>query len=80
MGSTQCDSRRPAMKNEEAKQRLQQAATLPERVAAMDAALDLGMTLSEIEDYLDWLDAVRPPCDRPSPAAPPAPPGCSATP
>jgi DNA-binding transcriptional MerR regulator len=68
------------MKNEEAKQRLQQAATLPERVAAMDVALDLGMTLAEIEDYLDWLDTVRPPCQRPQLPEPPASPGCSAMP
>ena len=75
MGSSEHVSRRPAMVNEEAKRLLQQAATLPERVAAMDAALDLGMTLSEIEVYLDWLDAVHPPCEQKPLPEPPAPPG-----
>jgi hypothetical protein len=49
------------MINDEAKRLLQKAATLPERVAAVDAALSLGMTLSEIEMYLDWLDTGCPP-------------------
>jgi hypothetical protein len=49
--------------NEEAKRLLQRAAALPDRVDAMDAAMHLGMTLAEIELYLDWLDAAQPPSE-----------------
>ena len=44
------------MAYEEAKQFLRRAATLAERTAAIDAAMRLGMTMADIEAYLDWLD------------------------
>jgi hypothetical protein len=31
-----------------------------ERTEAVDTALSLGMPVREIEEYLDWLDVVRP--------------------
>ena len=48
------------MIHEEAKQLLSRAQTFSQRVHAVDAAMQLGMTLAEIETYLDWLDAAAP--------------------
>ena len=47
------------MVHEIAKRRLEQADTFLERTKAIEAALDLGMPLHEIEEYLDWLDMLR---------------------
>lgn len=47
------------MSHEIAKLLLEHAETFLERTEAVKAALSLGMPLQEIEDYLDWLDAVR---------------------
>jgi len=47
------------MTHEVAKLLLEHAETFLERTEAIQAALDLGMPLHEIESYLDWLDSVR---------------------
>ena len=47
------------MSHEEAKTRLRQAKTLGQRQEAVQQAIELGMPLKEIEEYLDWLDSVR---------------------
>jgi len=39
---------------------LEHADNFLERTEAVRTALSLGMPLGEIEEYLDWLDAVRP--------------------
>lgn len=49
------------MAHEIAKLLLEKAGTFIQRTQAVEAALELGMPLNEIEDYLDWLDAVRGP-------------------
>jgi hypothetical protein len=46
--------------HEIAKLLLEKAGSFLERKEAVEAALGLGMPLSEIEEYLDWLDAMRP--------------------
>ena len=38
---------------------LEQADTFLSRQEAIKTALDMGMPLNEIEDYLDWLDIVQ---------------------
>lgn len=38
---------------------LEQADTFLRRQKAIRTALDLGMPLHEIEDYLDWLDIIE---------------------
>ena len=38
---------------------LEHAGSFLERAEAIEAALSLGMTLDEIQDYLDWIDSVR---------------------
>lgn len=48
------------MVHEIAKLLLEQADNFLQRTEAVRTALSLGMPLSEIEEYLDWLDAVRP--------------------
>jgi hypothetical protein len=48
-----------SMAHEIAKLLLEHAETFLERTEAIRAALSLGMPLEEIEEYLDWLDAVR---------------------
>lgn len=53
------------MSHEVAKLMLEHAATFLDRTEAIEAALRLGMPLTEIEDYLDWLDSVR--SSRPAP-------------
>jgi hypothetical protein len=52
-----------------AKLLLEHAGTSIERTQAIAAALSLGMPLNEIEEYLDWLAATRPP---PEDHAPPS--------
>ncbi len=47
------------MVHEIAKLMLEQAGTFLERTEAVETALSLGMPLSEIEEYLDWLELVR---------------------
>jgi len=47
------------MAHEVAKLMLEHAGTFVERTEAIKVALNLGMPLNEIEDYLDWLDAIR---------------------
>lgn len=48
------------MAHEIAKLLLEHAGTFLERQEAIQSALYLGMQLHEIEQYLDWLDTVRP--------------------
>ena len=47
------------MSHEIAKLLLEHAETFLERTEAIKAALSLGMPLNEIQDYLDWLDALH---------------------
>ncbi len=47
------------MSHQIAKLLLEKADTFLERADAVKAALDLGMPLNEIEEYLDWVDLVR---------------------
>lgn len=47
------------MTHEIAKLLLEHAETFLERTEAIKAALSLGMPLNEIQDYLDWLEAIR---------------------
>lgn len=54
------------MAYEIAKVILEHADTVAKRVDAIKAAMSLGMPLEEIQDYLDWLDVVRPPGTRPT--------------
>jgi len=49
------------MAHEIAKLMLEHAGTFLERAEAIRVAMSLSMPLSEIEDYLDWLDATRGP-------------------
>ena len=54
-----------------AKLMLEHADTFLERTKAIETALYLGMPLQEIEEYLDWLDTMKPqPDDKPSGAGP----------
>jgi hypothetical protein len=48
---------------EAAKQLLERAATVEERAEAIEAALNMGMPLEEIEALLDWLDAMGHTCE-----------------
>jgi hypothetical protein len=52
--------------HEIAKLMLEHAGTFLERTEAIRVALSLGMPLYEIEQYLDWLDALRGPPPRTS--------------
>ncbi len=47
------------MAHEIAKLLLEHAGTFLERNEAIKTALHLGMSLTEIEEYLDWLDVMR---------------------
>jgi hypothetical protein len=47
------------MAHEIAKLLLEQADTFVEREEAIKRAIELGMPLAEIEQFLDWLDTVR---------------------
>ena len=49
------------MAHEIAKLLLEHCGTALEREAAIDTALSMGMTLQEIEEYLDWLDIMKTP-------------------
>ncbi len=46
------------MAEQDPKSLLREASTPEARQRAVAAALDLGMPLSQIEEYLDWLDAM----------------------
>lgn len=48
------------MAHQIAKLILEHAGTAVERTDAVQAAIQLGMPLREIEEYLDWLENVRP--------------------
>ena len=47
------------MAHENAKSILKKANTDAERTDAIRTAIQLGMPLTEIQDYLDWLDQMR---------------------
>jgi hypothetical protein len=47
------------MAHEIAKLLLEKAGTFLERSQAVQTALSLGMSLREIEEYLDWIENVR---------------------
>jgi hypothetical protein len=47
------------MAHEIAKLLLEHADTFLERAEAIKTALSLGMSLREIEEYLDWLDSIN---------------------
>ena len=47
------------MAHEIAKLLLEHADTFLERTEAIKTALSLGMPLSEIEEYLDWIDMMK---------------------
>jgi len=47
------------MANEKAKLLLESASNYLERISAVQSALQLGMPMEEIEDYLDWLRLLR---------------------
>lgn len=47
------------MAHEIAKLLLEQADTFVQREEAIKRAIELGMPLAEIEQFLDWLDTVR---------------------
>ena len=47
------------MSHQIAKLLLEHAQTFLDRTEAIKSALSLGMPLNEIEEYLDWLDAMR---------------------
>ena len=49
------------MAHEIAKLMLEHAGTFLERTEAIRVAMSLGMSLREIEAYLDWVDSVRGP-------------------
>jgi len=61
------------MAHEIAKLVLEHSETFLERSQAIKTALGLGMTLNEIEEYLDWLAVVRAqrPADRDESKSPP---------
>jgi uncharacterized protein Yka (UPF0111/DUF47 family) len=58
-----------------AKMILEHASTFVDRTNAVETAMSMGMPLSEIEEYLDWLEMVQ--ADQPSEAAPPEDPASS---
>ena len=47
------------MNRETAKEMVARAATFSERADAVRAAIDAGVPLAEVEEYLDWQDANR---------------------
>ena len=47
------------MEHDAAKAVLFHAEGLAQRIEAVTQALELGMSLTQIEDYLDWIDATR---------------------
>jgi hypothetical protein len=52
------------MAHEIAKLMLEHAGTFLERAEAVRVAIAMGMPLSDIESYLDWLDSTRGPLPR----------------
>ena len=52
------------MSHQIAKLLLEKADTFLDRTEAVKVALDMGMPLHEIEEYLDWLEAVNGPCKK----------------
>ena len=52
------------MSHQVAKLILEQAGSFLERKEAVRSALQLGMPLHEIEEYLDWIDLVRSGCQK----------------
>ena len=59
------------MAHEIAKLLLEHAETFLERTEAIKSAMSLGMPLNEIEEYFDWLDAMRGENKLPPPAKKP---------
>jgi hypothetical protein len=49
------------MAHEIAKLLLEHAGTFVERTEAVRVAMSLGMPIHEIQEYLDWIDSLRPP-------------------
>ena len=49
------------MAHEIAKLLLEHAGTFLERTEAVRVAMSLGMPIHEIQEYLDWIDSLRPP-------------------
>ncbi len=49
------------MAHEIAKLLLEHSGTVVERKEAIRVAVSMGMSLEEIQEYLDWLDTIRPP-------------------
>jgi len=47
------------MANEKAKLLLENSSDYFERISAIQSALQLGMPMEEIEDYLDWLRLLK---------------------
>ncbi|GAA4422485.1 MULTISPECIES: hypothetical protein [Bremerella] len=47
------------MANEKAKLLLENATNYFERISAVQSALQLGMPMEDIEDYMDWLRLLR---------------------
>ncbi len=47
------------MDRKTAKEMLARAATFSERVDAVKAAIDAGVSLAEVEEHFDWQDANR---------------------
>ena len=56
------------MAHQIAKLILEHAGTFVERTEAVDTALSLGMSLREIEEYLDWVEMLRGELDEDKPA------------
>lgn len=61
------------MAHQIAKLILEHARTPREREEAIQKAISMGMPLHEIEQYLDWLDAIRQPKKSHSDGDPPSP-------
>ena len=61
------------MSHEIAKLLLEHAETFLERTEAIKSAIALGMPITEIEEYLDWLDNMRGRRPPDPPSEPPAP-------
>ena len=47
------------MSHEIAKLLLEHAGSVVERTEAVRTAMDLGMTIRDIEEYLDWIEMMR---------------------
>lgn len=62
------------MAHEIAKLLLEHAGTFLERSEAIKTAMQMGMPLDEIEQFLDWLDATRGPVPQDQETEKPSPP------